>query len=259
MLDIIDAHAHLGPWPSFEAIGSTVEDTVSLMDHLGVARVLTVHHAGLFGLLEEAARWSEEAYEASDGRVLSYLVYDPNRAAQSLSIIRASLGKPHLVGIKIHPPKHNCPADDERYRPVWELAREHGLALISHTWGRSADNPAQNYSFPDLFERYVAEYGEVRFVFGHGGGRCDGFLACARLMKTYTNSFMDITGDGFLRGRLKHFVREVGSERILYGSDSPWIDPRFTLGEVLGAEITDADRANILSRNAARLFGLGEK
>jgi uncharacterized protein len=77
-------------------------------------------------------------------------------------------------------------------------------------------------------------------------------------MKRYHNTYLDITGDGILRGRLDYFVSELGSERILYGSDSPWIDPRFTLGEVLGARIADEDRENILAKNATKLFRLEE-
>ena len=258
MLEIIDAHAHLGPWPKFAVPDPSTAATLSLMDHLGVRAAIVAHHAGIVGLLEEAASLSEEAYATSDGRILSYLVYNPNRARQSLSIIRKHVGRPYLAGVKIHPSQHDCPADDERYRAAWEFAREHNLVLISHTWGHSVDHPAQNNTFPDLFERYLAEFPDVRFVFGHGGGRYDGFLACARLMKTYSNTYLDITGDGFLRGRLEYFVNELGSERILYGSDSPWIDPRFVLGEVLGARISDEDRENILSANAVRLFRLEE-
>jgi uncharacterized protein len=258
MFEIIDAHAHLGPWPKFAVADKSTAATLALMDHLGVRTVIVAHHAGLVGLLEEAATLSEEAYAMSGGRILSYLVYNPNRAELSLSILRRHAGRPYLMGVKIHPSQHGCPADDERYRPAWELAQEHDLALISHTWGHSIDHPAQNNTFPDLFERYLAEFPDVRFVFGHGGGRYDGFLACARLMRAYPNTYMDITGDGFLRGRLDYFVGELGSERILYGSDSPWIDPRFVLGEVLGARITDEDRENILARNAVRLFGLEE-
>jgi predicted TIM-barrel fold metal-dependent hydrolase len=75
-------------------------------------------------------------------------------------------------------------------------------------------------------------------------------------MRAYPNTYMDLTGDGFELGRLEYFIEQVTSERILYGSDSPWIDPRFVLGEILGAPINDLDRENILGGNARRLFRL---
>ena len=53
---------------------------------------------------------------------------------------------------------------------------------------------------------------------------------------------------------IARFVAEAGSERILMGTDLPWFDPMFCIGCILFSEIDDAARANILYRNAARLF-----
>lgn len=253
---MVDAHAHLGPWPRFSIADRSLDGYLKLMEHLGIAKAVVSHHAGLVGMLDLAAEESEKAYEQSGGRVSSYLVFDPNRPDQSLRIIENAAGKPYFTGIKLHPTQHNCPADDDRYRPAWELAVQVQRPILAHTWDRSAEHPAQDHSFPDLFERYIAEFGQVRFIFGHAGGRWNGFAACLELMKKYPNSYLDITGDGCMLGRLEHFVREVGGERILFGSDAPWIDPRVALGEVLHAEIGEVERERILGGNAARLFGL---
>lgn len=253
---IVDAHAHLGPWPKFSIADRSLDAYLALMDHLGIAKSIVSHHAGLVGMLEMAADLSAQAHDQSSGRVLSYLIFDPNHADVSLKLIRQAASQPHFAGIKIHPTQHNCPADDDRYRPAWDLANELKTVVLAHTWDRSADHPAQGHSFPDLFDRYLAEFPDVKFIFGHAGGRWNGFHACVALMKKHPNTFLDITGDGAMLGRLEYFVREVGSERILFGSDAPWIDPRFPLGEVLGADITELDRENILGGNAARLFDL---
>jgi uncharacterized protein len=255
---IVDAHAHLGPWSRFAVADRSLEAYLSVMDHLGIEKAVISHHAGLVGLLEMAAELSEQAYEQSHGRILSYLIFDPNHSDKSLRLIEQAGPKPHFAGIKLHPPKHNCPADDDRYRPAWELAVQLRAVILAHTWDRSPEHPAQDHSFPDLFERYLAEFPAARFIFGHAGGRWNGFKACLELVKKYPNACLDITGDGYMLGRLEHFVREVGSERILYGSDAPWLDPRIPLGEVLGADIDEVDRENILGGNAARLFELGD-
>lgn len=253
---IIDAHAHLGPWSRFSIADRSLDGYLKLMEHLGIAKAVVSHHAGLVGMLQMAAEESAKAYEQSGGRILSYLIFDPNRPAESLRLIEQAEGKPHFAGTKLHPTQHNCPADDDRYRPAWELAAQLNCVVLAHTWDRSPEHPAQDHSFPDLFERYLAEFGEVRFVFGHAGGRWNGFRACLGLMKKYPNTYLDITGDGFMLGRIEHFVQEVGSERILFGSDAPWVDPRMPLGEVLGADIGEVERESILGGSAARLFDL---
>jgi predicted TIM-barrel fold metal-dependent hydrolase len=256
MLQIVDAHAHMGPWYRFAIPDTSPDAYLSLMDHLGIGYAVLSHQAGLAGMLDYAAERSRELYAQSNGRILSYLVYDPHQIQESLRLIEASIGDPHLAGIKIHPTMFNCPADDERYRSAWELADAAGLVILSHTWDRSADHPTQSYSFPDLLEGYIAAYPNVRLILGHAGGRYNAHLAAARLAATYPNVYMDLAGDGFCFGRVKYLISKASSKRILYGSDAPWMDPRLVLGELLGIDITDDDLENILGRNAIELFGL---
>jgi len=256
MLKIIDAHAHIGPWHKFYLPCRDIDATISVMNEVGIQYTIISHHLGLVGMLEQASEQSEEAWVRSGGRILSYLVYDPQQIEESLQIIESSLKKPFFAGIKIHPTQHNCPADDERYRPAWELAYRENLVILAHTWDKSASHPEQNNSYPDLFEKYIEAYPTVRFILGHAGGRYNASLACARLARKYKNVWVDITGDSFAFGRVEYLVNEVSSLRVLFGSDMPWFDPRLALGEVLGADISDEDCANILGLNAMRLFNL---
>ena len=256
MLEIVDAHAHIGPWFKFYVLDGGIEGFLSVMDHLGIKYAVVTPHAGIVGMLDLAIRQSERAYAESDGRMISYVVYDPHSIEKSLRIIRESLSQPYFAGVKIHPTQHDCPADDERYRPVWEFAHEEKLVMLTHTWDRSTEHPAQNNSCPELFEKYIAQYSDARVILGHAGGKHNAHVACAKLGKAYPNVYVDMAGDGFALGRLKYFIAELSSKRILYGSDAPWIDPRLFLAEILGADITDDDRENILCRNAIDLFNL---
>ena len=55
---------------------------------------------------------------------------------------------------------------------------------------------------------------------------------------------------------LETAVREVGAERLLFGSDSPTRSIASPLNAIATAEISDDDKRAILAGNAARLFGL---
>ena len=48
---------------------------------------------------------------------------------------------------------------------------------------------------------------------------------------------------------------EAGSEKIIFGTDTPWFNHHNYIGALLGAEMSDDDRRNILYRNAQRLLG----
>ena len=53
---------------------------------------------------------------------------------------------------------------------------------------------------------------------------------------------------------IEKFVREAGSDRMLFGTDLPWFDPHQAIGVLLNADITDEDRHNICHRNAEQLL-----
>jgi predicted TIM-barrel fold metal-dependent hydrolase len=49
-------------------------------------------------------------------------------------------------------------------------------------------------------------------------------------------------------------VAIAGSSRIVLGTDMPWYSPHFAVGTILGADIGDEARHDILHRNAERLL-----
>lgn len=59
--------------------------------------------------------------------------------------------------------------------------------------------------------------------------------------------------------KISFAVEHIGSHRIVYGSGLPYVDPSAVLGMVNDAEISDADKRNILSGSARRVFGWGRQ
>ena len=108
------------------------------------------------------------------------------------------------------------------------------------------------------YRLFVEKYQNVKFIFGHAGGRYNAHRAAVRIAKEYDNAFLDISGDSTWFGFLEWLVDAAGAGKILYGSDITWIDPRTQLGMVLGANISDEAKMSILRTNAVRVFGLSE-
>jgi hypothetical protein len=50
-------------------------------------------------------------------------------------------------------------------------------------------------------------------------------------------------------------VDQLGPERVLFGSDFPFIDQRMSLGRVAYADLDPESRRAILGENSRRLFG----
>jgi uncharacterized protein len=57
-------------------------------------------------------------------------------------------------------------------------------------------------------------------------------------------------------GLIEWAVREVGPERVLFGTDTPLYDTAMQRARIDQADLTDDQKRLILRDNAARLFGL---
>lgn len=252
---IIDAHCHLGPWPQFYMPDTSVATILQTMDRLGIERAIAAPHASMVGQAEMGLCEGLAAHRQSHGRILLYTVFNP-REPSSLAFVRRSLEEEAVVGIKIHPSQHQRPADDDCWRGVWELAAERRVPILTHSWCVSDYNPVQKYAQPHLFGRYVREFPQVPLVLGHSGGRYEGHVAAAAMARAHENVYLDLAGDCYSLGLVEYLVDQAGADRVLFGSDFTWMDPRTQLGMILDADVPLAAKAKILGENAARLFHL---
>jgi hypothetical protein len=156
------------------------------------------------------------------------------------------LAQPGVLGIKIHPVMHNCPATSDKYVPVWERANAKKLMVLSHTWGASGGCGANDM-------RVIAEkYPDVRLLLGHS---CYGaWEEVIKLSAEFPNVYMELTAAYHVYGLIEWMCREAGAEKVLFGTDYPWFDPMVTIGCVVYAHIREDEMRNILHGNAHHLI-----
>lgn len=116
------------------------------------------------------------------------------------------------------------------------------------------------HTMPDEQEemtRMVAEHPDVTFVAAHPGER-ENFMKHLERMERYDNLYLDLSGTGIFRyGLVAYGVGRVGSGRFLFGTDYPICNPRMYVQAIYQESISEADRENILHKNAERILGLG--
>ena len=251
---IIDAHLHDNLMGLFIAEPTGLDAMLRMMDRLNVRLAVCTSQEALVlgGGLASARR----AFEQSDGRGYYLGVFDPNHPAECLRALREAVGWPGFVGIKLHPPFHTTMADHPGYRPAWDFAAEHGLTILTHSWSLSDYNPAQRFATPERFECYIREFQQVRFVFGHAGGRGTGRAHVVRLANLYPRVYLDIAGDIYCRGLIEDLAASVPADRILFGTDYPMMDPRSNLTRVLLSPVSTEAKRLILADNAMRAYQL---
>ncbi|MBN1298760.1 MAG: amidohydrolase family protein, partial [Actinobacteria bacterium] len=207
----------------------------------------TVSH-GTDELIELLKRYKDFLY--------GYLVFNPNFEELSLKTIEKNLLNKKIIGIKIHPSWHGCYPYDKRYERFWAFIEEASYPVLTHSWNPDVANKAQRFSDPFLFEDIVKKHKKLKLILAHAGGRGDMLYRVISLLEKYENLYVDFAGDIFVPGLIETYVQRLGSDRILFGSDTPWIDFRFHLENIISADIKESDKANIFGLNAANLFRL---
>ncbi len=150
------------------------------------------------------------------------------------------------VGCKFLQDYYAVKLEDPRHAPYWEYLNERHLLALCHTWGGSPNDG------PDNILRVAKAYPNVAILCGHSmHGEWDRAIEVAR---ECPNVYLELTAVMDDRGVLDRFVRELGSERILFGTDLPWFSTFYYIGAILDADITDDDRRNIFYRNGQKLL-----
>ena len=78
--------------------------------------------------------------------------------------------------------------------------------------------------------------------------------------KSHLNVICEISGNlsyGTPIEDLVRVIREVGVERVIWGSDFMWVNPVKEIELLLGADLTEKERRLVLGENAVRLFLYG--
>jgi predicted TIM-barrel fold metal-dependent hydrolase len=248
-VEIIDMHAHLGPHFNMFIPACDAESMIRNMDLCGIDKTV----------LSSTLSWDSdflfgntmmlEAICAHRGRLYGACAINGNYPELSHDELeRCFSEEKDVVMIKIHPLITKCKMNDRRMKGIFDFASKRKLFVLAHTW--LDEDP---YGNQDLFAEVAKDYPDIKWIMGHSGGPY-GSLHAVEIAQETENIFLDIALSMCPAQQIEFFVKEVGSERVLFGTDNPYIDPRPQIGRVGLARISQKDRMNIFSANARRFI-----
>lgn len=251
-VEIIDMHAHLGPYFNMHIPACDPEGIIRTMDLCGIDKSILSSNLSWNADLVLGNTMMLEAVRAHPGRLYGACAVNGNYPELSIDELERcfSLNK-EVVMIKVHPFLTRCKMSESRMEPIYDFASKRKLFVLVHTW--LDDDP---YGNQDLFASTARDYPEVKWIMGHSGGPFGSFHA-VELAQEIENIFLDLALSMCPAQQVEFFVREVGSARVLFGTDNPFIDPRAQIGRVGLARISQEDRINIFSANARRSINFG--
>jgi len=145
-----------------------------------------------------------------------------------------------FVGIKMH--RHDAPIN----REVCEAARAFSLPVLYDVTDEVA-----------VCELLTQEYPEVNFIIPHLGSFADDWRAQLALIDhlvRHPNIYTDTAGVRSF-DLLVEAVRRAGTDKVLFGSDGPWLHPGVELAKIQALGLPAGDAALVLGGNFLRLIG----
>ena len=247
----VDEQINGFPTPDMEF---TPADWTAFMDKCACEKLFLAASEALF-FDQSGEKLTKSLREFAPERFYYFELFNPNLISDEyLFKLKRSLRNSGCIGIKIHPSTHKVEADDERYEIIFQIAEKFEKPIMTHSWDISDYNPVQYMSHPDRFRKHLEKYHKIPFVLGHAGGRPGAFEAAVQVCEDFPNVYVDFAGDYYHNGVIEAFADKIGSDRILFGSDINWFDPRCNLGLFLGANLPDEDIFKMLRTNAEKIY-----
>jgi len=171
-----------------------------------------------------------------------YVVFKPNYPEEAdRTIALAETGK--IRQFKIHDDGNDLPFDDKRYSPLYEYANTTGAVILVHTFGKKQVVPIM---------KVADEFSRIKILLGHSGIFEEEVYSEA--VRKHDNIWLETCSSFAWYGLIERLVAMGGAERVLFGTDMPFMSPDQQIGRVLFARITDEDKRKVLGLNAQRLF-----
>lgn len=180
-------------------------------------------------------------------RLFGFTYLNASFPDESLAEIERCIENGPMLGVKLWVGKRCSTSDID---PVISRCGELNALVFQHTFLKITGNlPGE--STPQDLAQLAARHPDVPLICGHTGG--DWTLGI-RAVREFPNISVGIGGSDPTAGFVEMAVRELGAERVLYGSDIGGRSFATQLAKVYGAEINDEQRKLILGGNLRRML-----
>ena len=137
------------------------------------------------------------------------------------------------------------------FEPLIERIIKLQGVIMQHTWFKTGGKQGPGESTPAELAELAARFPEQKFLCAHAGGEWEQGI---RAVRNSPNVLVETSGFDATAGFIELAVRELGAERIVFGSHLPSRSLGTELGKIFGAVISEEDRRLILGENYRKLL-----
>lgn len=207
-------------------------------------------------------------FAARDPRVIPFPMIDPVLFSDGLAGELEGWVARGARGIKVHPVICDHYPDDARMHPIYEVAEDRGLVVLTDTTAHP-DRRGRHVGAPLEWAPVLEKFPRLKLQIAHlPGGRWEERIELAR---RFTENVWFDTSQGFVDvlhppGEHRQLgssaavgvLREIGIHRVLFASDAPGggVDIVDLAAQILRLDLSDDEKEQILAGNTRRLLDL---
>jgi uncharacterized protein len=239
---IVDGHCHAG---TGDGLTGPWDTRASLTAYLRRAQAAGIDKTVVFAAFSSnyAAANAEVAQlcRLHHPRLIGFAFVHAKRDAGRIEeLVGGAVKHFGFRGIKLH--GNDAPIT----REVLACARRYGLPVLYDVVGK-----------PEILDLIAPEYPDVNLIIPHLGSFADDWRAHQRLidqMRRLPNVYADTAGVRRFDYLVQAMAR-IGPERIIYGSDGPWLHPGLELSKVYMLRLPPNAERLVVGGNMLRLLG----
>ena len=233
---LLCGHGHLGLHPRVHVPDGSPAELIAEMDRLGLDVAVIFPNGGLNSDETYGNDLVAAAVREYPDRLVGFVAPNLNRSPQEMWREMERGFAMGLKGVKLHPTLQSYGTHGPNVEVACDFANQRKAIILNHGWGEAK-------RMIDLCTKYP----DACFMTGHTSAEavpavreCDNLFIGSCALLSY--------------GITEGLVRQVGADRILFGSDLSWAPIGWGFGPILYARIALEEKRLILGGNLRRLL-----
>ena len=248
--DIWDGHVHMTGTAG--TVAERVDQLLKCADRVGVNRlVMSLGYSIASNPTPEQLRQENnevlEAIAYAPRRVMGLVYVSPKHPEASLAEMDRCVRDGPMVGVKLLTAMR---CHEPELDPIVRHAVELKAPILQHCFWKNFDISPTESNPADLVA-LATRHPDASFICAHSGGNWERGI---RTLRTTKNICAEISGSDPTAGFIEMAVRELGPERVSYGSDAGGRSFASQLAKVLSADVPEEAKRLILGGNLRRLL-----
>lgn len=158
-----------------------------------------------------------------------------------------------FIGVKMHPDYQLFYPDEKRMMPLYEALRDAGLMLALHC-GLDNVYPVPIHCTPLTIRRIIDNIPGLKLILAHMGSHA--LWRDAEQLLIGLPVYIDTCYSQYALppSDMERMIKKHGSERVLFGTDSPWKRADDEVQHIRALKLSQSDIDNILYKNALAIL-----